>query len=205
MHSQNEQILGTIELLVQNDNSHPFLWDTATQGEFDLWRLLISEGFVSRTDPEISFAHWQNIEQWGTPTDQTHYEYAPPRSERKDDPWNDEIAAERNTIYKNLQLLLNDNLSNLQAYTLAIPGSRHFEWDHPNFFVSIVIGETSDREWLPCTYCTRPNRYSSSKRLLYKKHPRNLFPNHHPLDNSTQPNSEPTETHFTLWILLWGL
>jgi hypothetical protein len=97
------------------------------------------------------------MEQWGTPTDITNYEYAPSRSERKDDSWNDAIATERRTLYQKLQKLLNTHLGDLQAYTLAVPGPRQNEWDHPNFFISILVGKTSDRQWL-CLAPTVPDQ-----------------------------------------------
>jgi hypothetical protein len=162
MHPNTEQLFGTIEVLSQHD-SLPFLWNTETQGEFDIWNLLASEGFVKATDPELVLTHWQNMEQWGAPTDLTDYEYASPRSERKDDDWNDAIALERKALYQQLQQRLNLCLTELEAYTLAIPGARHFEWDHPNFFVSIIVGKTSDHQWL-CLAPTVPDQMGIQKR-----------------------------------------
>lgn len=79
MKLETEQLLGTLELLC----SSSFVWETATQGEFNIWNLMISEGFVNLTDIELAFKHWQKIEKWGTPTNQQKFcEYAPPRSER---------------------------------------------------------------------------------------------------------------------------
>lgn len=66
MKLETEQLLGTLEVL----NHETFLWETETQGKFNIWRLMISEGFVSLTDVEIALEHWQNIERWGTPTNQ---------------------------------------------------------------------------------------------------------------------------------------
>ena len=91
MNPQTEQLLGTFELLFRN----PFVWES-TENEFSLWELMIFEGFVNLTDLELAFAHWQNIEEWGTPTNQAEndYEYAP-SSERKNDNWDENIAKER--------------------------------------------------------------------------------------------------------------
>ena len=103
------------------------------------------------------------MEQWGAPTDLTDYEYASPRSERKDDDWNDAIALERKALYQKLQQYFSLHLTELQAYTLAIPGARHFEWDHPNFFVSIIVGKTSAHQWL-CLAPTVPDQMGIQKR-----------------------------------------
>jgi hypothetical protein len=162
MHPNTEQLFGTIEVLCQHEYT-PFLWNTETKGEFDVWNLLASEGFVKTTDPELVLTHWQNIEQWGAPTDLTDYEYAPLRSERKDNDWNDAIALERKALYQQLQQRLNLHLTELQAYTLAIPGARHFDWDHPNFFVSIIVGKTSNHQWL-CLAPTVPDQMGLQKR-----------------------------------------
>lgn len=165
MKPDTEQCFGTIEVLSQHDQL-PFLWDTATHGDFDLWNLLRSEGLVKPTDPEIALTHWQNMEQWGAPTDLKEYEYARLRSERKDDGWSEAIALERQAIYQQLQHYLHTNLTELQAYTLAIPGSRRFEWEHPDFSVSIIVGKTDDHQWL-CLAPTVPDQMDIQKRNHY--------------------------------------
>lgn len=97
MQPETEQILAIIEVMI----SLSFCWGTEKQGEFNPWNMMTSEGFVSLTDLELAFKHWQNVERWGTPTDQnTFCEYAPPRSERMDDSWNEAIAIERQGYYQ---------------------------------------------------------------------------------------------------------
>lgn len=152
------QLLGTLEVLSQSSGCQPFFWEIKTQGEFNLWNLMVSEGFVSLTDPELAFEHWQNIEHWGTPTNPLDYEYAPPRSKRDDETWSDTIATKRQEYYQQLQQLLATNLQSLQAYNLSVLNfSRHsFEWSHPNFSVSIVVGETREHHWL-CIAPTVPD------------------------------------------------
>ena len=60
-----------------------------------------SEGFVNLTDVEVAVSHWQDVERWGTPTNQTEdgYEYAPFRDEQDDD-WNAEIEKLRAAVKK---------------------------------------------------------------------------------------------------------
>ncbi len=163
MQSETEKLLGTLEIL----RSDSFVWETAIQGEFNVWNLMISEGFVNLTDVELAFTHWQNIEEWGTPTNQEadDYEYAPLRSERQDNNWNESIADERKIYYQQLQHFLTNNLQNIQAYKLCIPKVQHrsFEWEHLNFYVSIVVGETSDRHFF-CLAPTIPDQVSYNRR-----------------------------------------
>ena len=101
--------MGTLEDLTSGNN---FVWETATQGEFNLWNVMISQGFVNPTDIELVFEHWQNIESWGTPTNPNDFRYAPPRSER-DDGWNEEIENQRREYYQQLQQLLKTGLVNI--------------------------------------------------------------------------------------------
>ncbi|MEH2240882.1 hypothetical protein [Nostoc sp.] len=163
MHPETEQLLGTLQILCSNS----FVWETTNQGEFNIWNLMISEGFVNLTDIELAFTHWQNIEEWGTPTNQKacDYEYAPPRSERKDKTWNENVAYERKRYYQQLQQLLTNNLQNIQAYNLSVHKAtpQNFEWEHPYFSVSIVVGETSDRHWF-CLAPTIPDQVSYNYR-----------------------------------------
>lgn len=155
MKHETEQLLSTLEVL----NSQTFLWETDTQGEFNPWNLIISEGFVNLTDVERAFEHWQNIEQWGTPTNQEDHDYAPPRGERKDETWNEEIATQRQSYYQQLRQFLHTYLQNIQAYNLSVPISERqdFEWEYPDFSISIVVGEMRDRNWL-CIAPTVPNQ-----------------------------------------------
>ena len=166
MKSETEQLLGTLEVILENP-SCIFIWETEEQGEFNVWNLAIAEGFVSLTDVDVAIAHWQAVERWGTPTDQTNYEYAPPRNER-DDLWNAEIEAFRAERYQQLAQLLKSELQNLQALRLSIPkqSDNSFEWSHPNFCFYILIGKTDDGDWL-CLSPTVPAQIRSlrSKQL----------------------------------------
>ncbi|MEH2357445.1 hypothetical protein [Nostoc sp.] len=168
MKLETEQLLATLELLC----SDLFVWETANQGEFNLWNLMISEGFVHLTDIELAFKHWQKIEEWGTPTNQeaSDYEYAPPRYKRKDNTWNESIANERLSYYQKLQQLVKKHLQNIQAYNLSVPKTAHqyFEWEHPYFSVSIVVGETSDRHYF-CLAPTIPDQVSDNYRDRHQR------------------------------------
>lgn len=176
MSTSTEQLLATLEVI--SNSRRAILFETANQGEFNLWNLMITEGFVTLTDIELAFEHWQNIEQWGTPTDTTNYEYAPSRSERKGDSWNDEIASERKGYYQQLQHIISQNLQNVQAYNLSILKSvpETFEWDHPDFYVPIIVGSTSDNNWLclaptvPDQVSYRNEKYKSVTKITSEEH-----------------------------------
>lgn len=141
MKPETERLLGTLELIAHNT----FVWETEKQGEFNLWNLIISAGFVKETDIELVFEHWQNIELWGTPTSQIEGEYAPYREERKDDDWNESIANERQEYYQKLHILCKENLKNLKAYHLQF--DKFFRY-HPDFYVLMIVGETVNNNWI---------------------------------------------------------
>lgn len=161
MNIETEQLLGTLEVLCQSDDV-PFFWETATEGEFTLWHLMQSEGFVTQTDLEPAFEHWQNMEKWGAPTDLANYEYAPPRSERKNTDWNDAIALQRHHLYQRLHHLCKTKLTHLSAYILKTP-HQSLEWDHPGFWVPIVIGELERDRYL-CLCATVPDQMGLCQR-----------------------------------------
>lgn len=158
MKLETEKLLGTLELLVRNS----FVWETEKWGNFNIWNLMLSEGFVNLTDVDLAIAHWQNVEHWGTPTNQVEdeYQYAPLRNERNDS-WSAEIEAFRVERYQELFTLLKAELLDLQAFRLSIcrqPNS-DFEWEHPNFCFHILLGKTEDGNWF-CLSPTIPNKVS---------------------------------------------
>ena len=160
MKPETEQLLRTLEVL----NEHPsriFVWDAEEQGEFTMWNLALAEGFVSLTDVDVALAHWQAVEHWGTPEDQTDHEYAPPRDEREDG-WNAEIEAKRAELYQQLSQFLKADLQDLQAFILSVPKRNYkdFQWEHYYFCFYIIIGKTNDEKWL-CFSQTVPDQVSS--------------------------------------------
>ncbi|MGK7923526.1 MAG: nuclease A inhibitor family protein [Trichodesmium sp.] len=152
MKLETKKLLGTLELLVEN----PFFWETEKWGNFNVWNLMLSEGFVNLTDVDLAISHWQNVEHWGTPTYQTEYdfEYAPLRNGRDDDRhenvWNDEIEAFRVERYQQLLTLLKAELQDLQAFRLTT--IEHLKRRYPYFYFHILIGKTEDGDW----FCFSP-------------------------------------------------
>ncbi|MBD2184852.1 hypothetical protein H6S82_20995 [Planktothrix sp. FACHB-1355] len=161
MKPETEQLLGTLEVLLWHP-SRIFVWETEVQGELNVWNLAIAQGFVSLTDVDVAIAHWQSVERWGTPTDQSKndYEYAPPRNEREDE-WNAEIEAKRFESYQQLSQLIKAELRDLQAFRLSIPkvNDSYFDRHRPNYCFYIIIGKTDDGNWL-CLSQTVPDQVS---------------------------------------------
>ena len=160
MKLETEKLLGTLELLVRK----PFFWETEKWGKFNIWNLMRSEGCVNLTDVEMAIAHWQNVEHWGTPTNQIDdFEYAPFRNERDDD-WDAKIEKFRVERYQKLLKLLKVELSDLQGFRIGInkEPDDYFEWLHPNFYFHILIGKTKDGDWF-CFSPTIPDEVSDRR------------------------------------------
>ena len=143
MQTETEKLLGTLEIL----SDRAFVWETEKEEELNLWHFILSQVSVKETDLDLVIKHWQNIEIWGTPTDQKAdgYEYAPYREERKDDDWNDDLAKERQKYYRELQKICQKNFKNLQAYILLTSSS---EWGQLNFYISIIVAQTGNNNWI---------------------------------------------------------
>lgn len=171
MNPSTIKLLSTLEVLHPGNTC---FWETVTQGEFNLWNLMINEGFVNPTDIELVFEHWQNIETWGTPTNPNDYRYAPPRSERDDDNWNEEIENQRQEYYQQLQQLLKTSCHNIQAYNLRVTKSKDngYERRNPDFSVSIIVAQTSSNHWF-CLVPTVPNQvnYSGNRKTTLQNQP----------------------------------
>ena len=156
MKIETEKLLGTLETLIRK----PFFWETEKWGNFNVWNLMIFEGCVNLTDVEVAIAHWQDVEHWGTPTNQIEddFEYAPFRHDEDDerdddedeDVWNDEIEAFRVECYQQLLTLLKAELQDLQAFRLTT--FEHLERKYPDFYFHILIGKTEDGDW----FCFSP-------------------------------------------------
>ena len=71
MKQETERLLGTLKVIVeQYIYSNICVWETEKQGELNLYNLMLSKNFIRQTDIDSTIKHWQNIEIWGTPTDQ---------------------------------------------------------------------------------------------------------------------------------------
>ncbi len=170
MNPTTTKLLATLEILY---NGNFFVRETETQSELNLWDLI--SHFINPTDIELVFQHWQNIEIWGTPTNQDElcWEYAPPRSQRYDD-WNEEIENQRKEYYQELQRLITTNLNNVQAYNLRDDRNdeHRFDWQHLDFSVSIIVAQTKDNRWF-CLAPTVPNQviYFGNRKTTLQNQP----------------------------------
>lgn len=163
MHSETEKIFRVLESYNANlpDDrkvwDKPFLWNSEQQGKFDIWKFLVSEGFVYSTvqSTEIERAidraiqHWQDIESRGTPTTQEKYQYAPYWKERKDRVPS-YILKQRANVYQALAYFVKQYLQNLEVHLLS-----DTLYTDNDFEVYIILGQTSDLDWL-CLMPTVP-------------------------------------------------
>lgn len=160
MHSETERIFRVLKSYnaeVPDDQkvwNNPFVWNSEQLGKFDIWKFLVSEGFVystvQSTKIDRAIQHWQDIESRGTPTAQVKdCEYAPYWKERKDRVPS-YVLEQRANVYKALAYFVKQNLQNLEGYVLSNTCSTDY-----NFEVYIILGQTLDLDWL-CLMPTVP-------------------------------------------------
>ena len=147
MQPETEQILATLELLLENEllcllpYNHasywqPFLWNSAETGEFNLLNLLQTEGWMQPTEPEVAVESWQQLEQRGTATEDDYY--APEWEERENilEPEAYQLRAEH---YQALLIILQTQLNELKAFKLSCS---------PEYACSILLGKTETGDWI---------------------------------------------------------
>ncbi len=156
MRTETERIFRVLEGYNSYSLNKPFLWDSEQRGKFNIWKFLISEGFVHSYDRintiEQAIQHWRNIEFRGTVTTQKKYcHYAPDWKERKDKIFPYKMK-ERTNIYKALAYFIKQNLQNLEVHLLS-DCNGYTEYD---FEVCIILGQTVDLDWV-CLLPTVPD------------------------------------------------
>ncbi len=149
MNPETEKLLGIIEFY---NHGRMFVWEKSIKGSFNIWKLLISEGFVTESEPDKAIKHWLQTEFWGTITDQKNndIQYAPLRRERENDNWNNYIRQEKINYYQALSYFLKKSLQNLQAY--IIEGFYNYDDnDRVRFEHYIILGQTQSKDWVCLT------------------------------------------------------
>ena len=168
MHIQTEQLLGTIEVLLEeelicilpyNQTSQwkPFVWDSEEKGELSAISLLKSEGWIKPTDIEIAIQNWQAIEQSGIPTLDEYDDYAEGRFDEDD--YQDREAPEfvsRKSSYRQLAEYITANIKNLQVYQLS---------SHRVYSCFAIVGELEDASWI-CITSTVPQETPEFEDIL---------------------------------------
>lgn len=184
INPQNEQLLGTLEILVAEPFRFPgvseaeiafidsmtsiFIWEKSTEDELSFFNLMTFEGFTNTIDPEIAFADWQQYEEKRTFINQTTYHpYTSTHLEQKLEKTNnnlDKNIVQQFKIYYQQLFQAISNLNELQAYNLSRP-KKDFEQEKDNFCISIVVGQAADNCWL-CLVPIVPNSatYERNKR-----------------------------------------
>ncbi|MGB3654614.1 MAG: hypothetical protein WBA41_25865 [Rivularia sp. (in: cyanobacteria)] len=150
MNAETEKLLGILEFY---NHGRMFVWDKSIKGNFNIWKLLISEGFVKASEPDKAIKHWFQTEFWGTITNQKYndIQYAPLRRERENDDWNNYIRQDKKNYYQALSYFLKKSLQNLQAYII----SGFSNWDacgiRERFKHYIILGQTQSKDWVCLT------------------------------------------------------
>lgn len=150
MNPETEKLLGILEFY---NHGSMFVWDKSIKGNFNIWKLLNSEGFVTASESDKAINHWLQTEFWGTITSQKNNEiqYAPLRRERENDDWNNYIRQERINYYQALSYFLKKSLQNLQAYVIT-GFFNYYDNDYRERFEHyIILGQTQSKDWICLT------------------------------------------------------
>ena len=59
MNPETEKLLGILEFY---NHGRMFVWEKSIKGNFNIWNLLISEGFVKASEPDKAIKHWLQTE-----------------------------------------------------------------------------------------------------------------------------------------------
>ena len=150
MHPETEKLLGILEFY---KHGRMFVWEKSVKGSFNIWKLLISEGFVTESKPDKAIEHWLQTEFWGTITNQKYndIQYAPLRRERENDDWNNYIRQEKINYYQALLYLLKQSLQNLQAYVIEGFHNSDACGIRVRFEHYIILGQTQSKDWICLT------------------------------------------------------
>ncbi|WP_017721969.1 hypothetical protein [Kamptonema formosum] len=148
MNPKTVQLLGTLEVFLENrlfcilpynhaSSWQPFAWDSAENGALNVMNLLLAEGWMHLTDPEVAVESWQQIERRGTATEDDE-SYAPEWEERENilDPETYELRAE---YYQELYQLIQSRVKQLKALKLCCS---------TDFACYVILGETETGDWL---------------------------------------------------------
>jgi hypothetical protein len=148
MHPQIEQIIATIEVLIEepfyfnlagyeNKQKEAFGWDTSIYSFFSILNLIISEKWLVPTDPEAALADWKQPEETGVASDKI--ELDEDEVEEAGIPLDDATKAARLEQYQSLLDCLTANLHSIKAYTLRC------DYDYS---LSAIAGILPDNRWI---------------------------------------------------------
>jgi len=155
MHPQTEQILGSLELLVESvpcislsghedgGYMYPFVWEASQNGEFNAFNLSLSQGGLKLTDKDIALKSWQEMKYFHL------YEKIIDNQHKWD------IRLNQIT---NLFQTLNENLQDLMFFTLK-SGSYNND-------ICLVAGKTIDDTWIAATHTLYKETKISQEEIL---------------------------------------
>ncbi|PSF37589.1 hypothetical protein C7H19_08500 [Aphanothece hegewaldii CCALA 016] len=141
-------------------------WDSEQQGKFNIWKFLVSEGFVFSTVQKIeqwidkAIQNWRNIESRGTVNTHDEYQYDPHWKKHKYGVPVD-VIKKRAKIYQALGYYVKQNFQNIEVHVFSKSLSSEYD-----FRVYMILGQSLDLDWF-CIMPTVPdeNRLQDSRLL----------------------------------------
>jgi hypothetical protein len=156
LQPQSQKILATLQPLVKTEMGwllrlpyhedggelYPFVWDGSEQGEFNLWNLLQAEGWSQATNLETVLENWHLPERTGAVNGAT---WLLPDADEAGILLDEATRAARLEHYRALMDVLQENLSNLQAFQLSPRANHDEEKRDPEVYRTvIVVGQAAD-------------------------------------------------------------
>ena len=160
MQQKTKELLDDLRYL----SPDAFCWNSKSKGNFSIFKLMESHGFIKTTNLESVFNNWKKIENQGA----VSTEWATSLEERDDLP-NKQEKEQRNQAHQSIIKLLESNLTDLQVlsisadYPLDYWDSQEFiDFDFSRLSLPLILGKTDDNNWLVIS-STFPNE------LIYYK------------------------------------
>ena len=140
MNPETEQLMGTLELLINEEphigfpgdedsgSIYPFLWEESKQGTFNLFDLCLGQGLFNLTDVDMILESWKKLEY------PRHFnDFSLSEQQIKD--WEEKIES--------LEHIISSDLVALECYFW-----KRSDLGEPP---GIIIGQTKDKDWVAMT------------------------------------------------------
>lgn len=136
MLPQTEQILSTLELLVESTPCiglrghedggyiYPFVWEVSNNGEFNAFNLSFSQGWLKLTDRDVVLKNWHEMKYLES-FNAFHIK-------------NEEKIIRQNKV-TNLFQIINQNLQAISSFNITTYYSNE---------VGLIVGKTTDNNWI---------------------------------------------------------
>jgi hypothetical protein len=154
MHPQTEQILGSLEILVESvpcitlsgheggGYMYPFVWETSQDGDFNAFNFSLSQGWLKLTDKDIALKSWQEMKYFNLYEKFTHNQ--------------DELDKRFNRVTDLFQTL-NHNLQDLMSFKLKT-GSYNND-------IYLIAGKNLDENWIASSHTLYKETHISKEEI----------------------------------------